>query len=359
MTPIATERASRRHAAASDSSAAEASGNAVFGQTSTALAGVKHLSQFVDAGTETGKSTESEFEIGEPEQTGETHTTSDNLEEESEPWYTPIFKDDIRALSPEEIEAIKSLVENLEVDYEKGVNDVACSNEFRILKQMLDILKMKLECTSRTAKLWLEYLRYIQVLKDFIRAERTGNWSLHLQSVGKMLNLFAATGHVHYAKSARMYLQQMLELETNFPWVHTSFAEHGYHTVRRSDRFWAGIWTDLTIEQVMMRSIKSRGGLTRGRGVTESVRTMWINTAHRCSHVHEAMTELTGLAHTTSNQHKEMGESRRQHDNRVLAKLIDWFEARNPFDPNMQGLCSLSSGVTVNDTDNINCDNAM
>ena len=150
----------------------------------------------------------------------------------------------------------------------------------------------------------------------------------------------------------------MLELETNFPWVHTSFSEHVYHTVRRSDRFWASIWTDLTIEQVMMRSIKSRGGLTRGRGVTESVRTMWVNTTHRCSHVHEAMTELTGLAHTTSNQHKEMGESRRQHDNKVLAKLIDWFEARNPFDQNMQGLCSLSSGVTVNDTDNINCDNA-
>ena len=116
-----------------------------------------------------------------------------------------------------------------------------------------------------------------------------------MQSVGKMLNLFAATGHVHYAKSARMYLQQMLELEANLPWVHTSFAEHGYHTVKRSDRFWAGIWTDLTIEQVMMRSIKSRGGLTRGRGVTESVRTMWVNTAHRCSHVHEAMTELIPL----------------------------------------------------------------
>ena len=73
----------------------------------------------------------------------------------------------------------------------------------------------------------------------------------------------------------------------------------------------------------MMRSIKSRGGLTRGRGVTESVRTMWVNTAHRCSYVHEAMAELTGLAHTTSYHHKEMGESTRQHDNKVLAKLID------------------------------------
>ena len=26
-------------------------------------------------------------------------------------------------------------------------------------------------------------------------------------------------GHIHYAKSARLYLQQMLELDTKFPWV--------------------------------------------------------------------------------------------------------------------------------------------
>ncbi len=73
--------------------------------------------------------------------------------------------------------------------------------------------------------------------------------------------LFAATGHFkfNYAKkSARMYLQLMLELPAGHPWLYEQFTEHGYHTVRRSDRYWAGLWTDLTIEQLMMRSIKSR-----------------------------------------------------------------------------------------------------
>ena len=40
----------------------------------------------------------------------------------------------------------------------------------------------------------------------------------------------------------------------------------GNHTVRRSNRFWARIWTDLMIEQDMMPSIESHGGLTTGRG---------------------------------------------------------------------------------------------
>ena len=42
----------------------------------------------------------------------------------------------------------------------------------------------------------------------------------------------------------------------------------GYHVVLRSDAFWAGLSTDLVIEQELMRSVKSVGGLTRGRGMT-------------------------------------------------------------------------------------------
>ena len=33
-------------------------------------------------------------------------------------------------------------------------------------------------------------------------------------------------------------------------------------------RTWAGLSTDLMIEQVMMRSLKASGGITRGRGMT-------------------------------------------------------------------------------------------
>jgi hypothetical protein len=180
-------------------------------------------------------------------------------------------------------------------DVEAGIEQLQSSKAFVLVQEMLKVLKNELCKASRTAKLWIQYVEYINNLKQFIRAERTGNWFLHLDGVRKMISLFAATGHIHYAKSARLYLQQMLELDTKFPWVYECFAVHGYHTVRRNDRYWAGLWTDLIIEQVMMRSLKSRGGLTRGRGVTESVRVMWINSMHRCAGVHDAMTTVTGL----------------------------------------------------------------
>ena len=60
----------------------------------------------------------------------------------------------------------------------------------------------------------------------------------------------------------------MEALESTHPWLHDMFME-GEHAVRRSRHSWAGLLSDLVIEQILMRSVKSRGGLTRGRGMTK------------------------------------------------------------------------------------------
>ena len=100
---------------------------------------------------------------------------------------------------------------------------------------------------QRTSVLWMEYIKMIDILKRFIKAERTGDWKLHLQAVHDMRPYFAASGHNQYAKSAHIYLQMMHDLENTL--VYKSFMS-GLHVVRRSDRLWAGLSTDLVIEQV-------------------------------------------------------------------------------------------------------------
>jgi len=61
---------------------------------------------------------------------------------------------------------------------------------------------------------WIQYIEYVETLKIFIRAERIGDLNLH--AVGKMLNLFAATGHSNHVKSARLYLQLMIQLPSGY-----------------------------------------------------------------------------------------------------------------------------------------------
>ena len=61
----------------------------------------------------------------------------------------------------------------------------------------------------------------------------------------------------------------MMDLKTEKPDIYQHFV-NSLHVVLRSDRFGAGLSTDLVIEQVFMQSLKSTGGMTRGRGTNEA-----------------------------------------------------------------------------------------
>ena len=111
----------------------------------------------------------------------------------------------------------------------------------------------------------------VTLMKQFIEAERMGCWQLHLDTIQKMLPYFHPSGHFNYAKSCHLYLQDMLHLEEDMdPLEYHDFTQRGFFTIRWSDKIWSGIWSDMTIEQTLMRSMKSLGGLTRGRGITDS-----------------------------------------------------------------------------------------
>ena len=114
---------------------------------------------------------------------------------------------------------------------------------------------------SLTACLWLQYMDMMDILMRVIKAERTGNWDLHLHTVREMLPYFLAAGHTLYGKSAYVYLNNMLELESQHPDVHTSLKLRK-HVIRMSDRYWAGLSSDLVTQQVLMQSVKTTGGLT-------------------------------------------------------------------------------------------------
>ncbi|CAG2232051.1 unnamed protein product [Mytilus edulis] len=170
----------------------------------------------------------------------------------------------------------------------------------------------------------------IDILRRFIKAERTGNWELHLQTVKDMLPYLAASGHNLYVKSSRVYLQQMENLKTTHPEV-LAFLQSGHHVIRRSDKFWAGLSSDLVIEQVLMRSLKTTGGMTRGRGMSEGQRAQWILSMPDCAEMNNALQEFTGVNYGTSDQHKEGGESRRSRDCQDLKTFLSFLISRSPF----------------------------
>ena len=172
-----------------------------------------------------------------------------------------------------------------------------------------------------------------------------------------MMNLFAVSGHINYAKCSRLCVQEMFALSNEKPWLYQQFID-GKHEVRRSSRYWSGLWSDLVIEP-LMRSLKSSGGLTRGRGFEDNTRHLWVKSIGYTAAVHESMISLSGVNTGSSDQSKETGFARRICDFDDCNKIYIWFGTRNSLNIDDEDLHSLSTGVVaVHGKDAINCDEA-
>jgi hypothetical protein len=176
-----------------------------------------------------------------------------------------------------------------------------------------------------------------------------------LESIQDMLPYLAAAGHNLYAKSAYIYLNQMQALRTSHPDIHEMFCK-GYHVIRRSNRFWAGISIDLAIEQILMRSIKSSGGLTRGRGLGEAQRNLWLLSMPICSEINEAMQILTRTKYQANDQHVEASKSRTQRDCKDISTIIDYLRDHDPFTLDNICLRNIETGVIA--AEHVNADRA-
>jgi len=51
---------------------------------------------------------------------------------------------------------------------------------------------------------------------------------------------------------------------------------NNFFSIKRSDKYFCGTWSDMVIEQSLMKSSKSKEGFTRGRSTKESVLSKWI-----------------------------------------------------------------------------------
>ena len=108
----------------------------------------------------------------------------------------------------------------------------------------------------------------VDILRRCIKSESTRNWSLQLQSVYDMLPYFAAAGHRLYAKSGYIYLHMSREFQNTHPNIYKKY-QNGFHCVRGRDP------PICMNEQVLMLTVKTSGGLTRDKGLSETQRLVF------------------------------------------------------------------------------------
>lgn len=184
-----------------------------------------------------------------------------------------VMFEDMKIESHDDLDELIEQMTNNDVNYE---NVERCVNNSKsIINQFLN-KSNELKARVPTPQLWIQYFDMVSIALDFIRAERLGHFEYHLNAVKKMLPYFHASGRFLYAKSAHLYLQDMLTLKDTMDQQNFENFKNGLFTIIRTDKFNSGTWTDMVIEQSLMKSMKTEGGISRGRNTQDSVLCKWI-----------------------------------------------------------------------------------
>ncbi|KAM6992309.1 uncharacterized protein LKV04_008361 [Tautogolabrus adspersus] len=230
-----------------------------------------------------------------------------------------------------------------------------------VFEERFEKIFKKLAEGGRTPALWVQYHYMVDVIKIFIKTERLADHDGHLSCIAtRMLDIFSAAGHHHYAKGARLYCQLMKQLKTVPGYKETleSITAHGNHVVRYSCHDWSGTWCDICIEQTLMKAAKSDGGLSRGRmRNSDSGHKCWVQTLNHFSDVNQCMEEGVKKHDPL---HKDLSRTLMKRDTEAVELTLKWFEENNPFDQDRdkQLLVSFSTGFTSTAGDTVNAETA-
>ena len=100
----------------------------------------------------------------------------------------------------------------------------------------------------------------VDLLLQLSKAERTGNWKLHLYTVAAMVPYFFAMDRHNYSRWLPVYLSDTKQLEMKHPRVHQEFM-NGNHVVSRSSNPFSQVSTDMALEQSINADSKAKGGI--------------------------------------------------------------------------------------------------
>jgi hypothetical protein len=177
--------------------------------------------------------------------------------------------------------------------------------------------------SSKTACLWIDCLIYPVLLAHmFVRAEREGNYILHMYCMTRMVPYFFAAGHWNYARYITWHL---IEFMTQLDEEALAMFYMGHHVCRHRNGIWNSVFSDQFGEQTYIRHGKAKGGLV-GMTLSPDQLSRWVLSYHICNTVSLAMHDMFHDHEdedydVKTDRHKEEGKQRKKLDTADRKKI--------------------------------------
>ena len=252
---------------------------------------------------------------------------------------------------PEEpvLHKIVDCVRAVESDKESARESVRkITTDLTEITDLFAIFKSENQERSNLFAFWDEYCSMVTTLLQFLKAERTGSWKLHLFSTAAMLPQFFSMDRQNYARYLPVYLADMQKLELTHPEVYKEFAE-GNHSISRSGQPFSQVSTDMALEQSINADSKSSGGVI-GISQSPSALERWFLTIHERASITSALKAMFGLQDGEQASQKEAAPRRVRRDEEDVKKMISCFSSglmTNSFNLDSDALLNIATGVVL------------
>ena len=133
------------------------------------------------------------------------------------------------------------------------------SNSSQMIEDFI-AFKSERSAQSQTFIFWDKFIQMVWILRDLVRADREGDWDLHLNSVQAVLPLFAGCDRTNYLRWASVYLEDMRQLPKVAPVVYENFMARRFAVKRTNGKF-SAVGANMCLEQTINRSQKKAGGI--------------------------------------------------------------------------------------------------
>lgn len=191
-----------------------------------------------------------------------------------------------------------------------------------------------------------QYMRMIMEFMAFIRAVRTGDWTLHLEALELFTKYFFAHDMLNYARMIPVYLAEMKMLQESEPEIYEEFQQGNWVVNKNLHVPFCAIGADNALEHVN-RSMKVSGGLV-GITLNPNALAKYFLIAPELARLADQAKQMTGASYTSSMRHHNFTtavRSRQEKNIEQLASCIMRFT--NPFLEESNDLFNLVTKVVL------------
>ena len=198
-------------------------------------------------------------------------------------------------------------------------------------------------------KVMRHYMRMVMEMLAFIRAVRTGDWSLHLITLEMFTKYFFAHDKINYARMIPVYLAEMSSLKESDPEIYEEFIQGNWVVNKNAKVPFCAVGADNALEH-KNRSMKVSGGLV-GITLNEAARTKFFLIAPELASLAEQAKNMAGVSSKLQGRHHNLATAVLAREEKGLAQLTATIERfTNPFSDAHTDLFNLVTKVVMPET---------